>query len=200
MKWFGLMLLLSALATGSGARATVPLFAYYCAGDFSQTCTLDFAFGKLQSPGNYVLNVDSSFHLTDGDSIEYEYDYTYVFYHDDGSFDFADDAVQGVLVDLTAPNLPGPTKYSDKFYFPGLPNNYNTYFPDGHLQSINYFNYTRSPNLSFALNGNPSFVGFLDLTLSAAPEPDEWALLIFGFAGIGAALRKVRSCRLSSVC
>jgi hypothetical protein len=46
--------------------------------------------------------------------------------------------------------------------------------------------------------GNGSFAGTISFELSAVPEPASWALMIMGFGGAGAALRRRRHTALSA--
>lgn len=66
-------------------------------------------------------------------------------------------------------------------------------------ERISYFNFDFAPG-SFAAIGTFQSIGALDATMRvdyiaqpAVPEPSTWALMIFGFGGIGAVMRRRRN-------
>ena len=52
-------------------------------------------------------------------------------------------------------------------------------------------------NVAFYLNEEPA-EGSFTISVQAVPEPATWAMLILGFGGIGAALRRSRSMQATS--
>ena len=71
-------------------------------------------------------------------------------------------------------------------------------FSGWRLVSYGFTAHTTTQLLSFLAVGTPSMnlppVAFLDgVSLTAAPEPATWALMLIGFAGLGVAVRRRRS-------
>ena len=136
--------------------------------------------------GSYFLSFTSSIPLYQG-LFENVYQYIFNQYDEYGNYIGGDE--NDIARDFYTPiNV---TQFSEDIYIPPLPQDYNLYYPDGALYEQDFFSpYYSDVYLFYGSNAGP---GTFTFTLTSAPEPSTWTLMLIGFGALGRDLRRRRS-------